>query len=95
MDKYRIVRVTWVDAEEKGEIGWNSLASMKRYAKKPCPVMVTVGQVIYQDDDHISLLSSIGPQECSSMEKIPIAFVKSIEELLPDQGTIQKKNKDN
>ena len=80
---YKMVEVIWVDAEEKGEVGWNSLAEMKRYAKKPCPIMKSIGYNIYQDSDHISLLSSIGPQECSSIEKIPVAFIKSITELTP------------
>ncbi len=29
----RIVKVTWVDAEEYGEVGWNSIKSMQSYAK--------------------------------------------------------------
>lgn len=79
--KYPIVEVVWVDAEEKGETGWNSLPEMKRYAKKPCPIMHSVGYKIYHDADHISLLSSIGPEECSTVEKIPMGFIKDITEL--------------
>ena len=40
---YKLVEVIWIDAEEHGDVGWNDLKSMKAYAKKPCPVMHTVG----------------------------------------------------
>jgi len=88
---YPIVEVVWVDAEEKGEVGWNDIKEMVRYAKKPCPTMRTIGYQIYRGDDHIALLSTIGPDECSSLEKIPIAFVKEINELTP--GSREKKAK--
>ena len=81
--KYKIIEVTWVDAEEHGEIGWNDLKSQLKYAKKPCPTMRNIGYEVYRDDDHISLLHSIGTKECSSIEKIPINFIKSITILTP------------
>jgi len=75
---YDIVLVEWVDAEEKGEIGWNDIKEMMRYARKPCPVMRSVGFIIHRDKDHISLISTVGPEECSTVEKIPAAFIKSV-----------------
>ena len=85
--KFDMVRVIWIDAEEHGEIGWNSLPAQLKYAKKPCPDMQTVGFEVYRDKEHIALLSSIGDKECSTIEKIPIAFVKSIEKLVVDKRT--------
>ena len=76
--KYKLVEVIWVDAEEHGDTGWNDLKAMKRYAKTPCPVMHTVGYILHQGPDHIALASTIGPEECSSVEKIPTEFVKEI-----------------
>ena len=73
-----IVEVVWIDAEEHGEIGWNDLKAMLKRAKKPCPVMNSVGYEVHRDDDHISLLSTIGPDECSTLEKIPTGFIRSI-----------------
>ena len=84
---YRLVEVVWVDAEEYGEIGWNDIRSMKRYAKKPCPEIRSVGYVLYQNETHISLASSVGDKECSSLEKIPSEFVKSIKVLVPGEPT--------
>jgi len=80
---YKIVECLWSDAEEKGDVGWNDLSELLKYAKKPCPVMRTVGYEVYRDADHIALLSTIGNAECSTLEKIPIAFIKSITPLEP------------
>ena len=76
--QYDIVEIHWIDAEEHGEIGWNNTKEQLAYAKKPCPTMNSVGYEVYRDEDHISLLSSIGDKECSSVEKIPMAFIKII-----------------
>jgi len=77
--QYDIVQVVWVDAEEYGETGWNDMKEILAYAKKPCPDMRSIGYLVYKDDDHISLLSTIGNKECSTVEKIPVAFIKSID----------------
>jgi hypothetical protein len=79
--EYPIVEVIWTDAEEHGEIGWNEIKSQMNYAKKPCPEMRSVGYCVYRDDDHISLLSTIGDKECSTIEKIPMSFILRIREL--------------
>ena len=75
---FPIVEVIWVDAEEHGDTGWNDLKDMMKYAKKPCPEMHTVGYEVYRNDEHISILSTIGPDECSTLEKIPTGFIRSI-----------------
>ena len=75
---YPRVEVVWIDAEEHGDVGWNNFKEQLKYAKKPCPTMRNIGYEVYRDDDHISLLHSIGTTECSTIEKIPMAFIKSI-----------------
>ena len=74
---YDIVEVIWIDAEEHGEVGWNDIKEQLRYAKKPCPHMTTIGYLVYEGKDHISLLSTIGDKECSTLEKIPKGFIVS------------------
>ena len=39
---YNVVLVEWVDAEEKGESGWNDIKEMLAYAKKPCASYTSV-----------------------------------------------------
>lgn len=80
---YNIVEVIWQDAEEIGDVGWNNLKKQLREAKKPCPVMRTVGYEVYRDKDHIALLSSIGTKDCSTLEKIPMSFTITITPLSP------------
>ena len=74
--EYDIVEVCWIDAEEFGEVGWNNLKAQLKYAKKPCPQLKTVGYEIFRNEDHIALLSSIGDKDSSTIEKIPIGFIK-------------------
>lgn len=94
--KYTIVEVIWVDAEEHGEVGWNDLKAMKKYAKKPCPVITSVGYILHQAETHISLASTIGPEECSTVEKIPTEFIKSIKVLtgVPPRASNTKDEKE-
>ncbi len=79
-DPLDLVRVVWIDAEEEGEIGWNDFKSIQRYSKKPCPEIHSVGYVVYRDDKHIALVSSISKDKknCSSCEKIPTQFIQEI-----------------
>jgi len=79
--QYPIVEVIWIDAEEHGDVGWNDIKSQLAYAKKPCPEMRSVGYCVYKDDSHISILSTIGVKECSTLEKIPMSFVLEVKEL--------------
>jgi hypothetical protein len=85
MKQYPMVEVVWLDAEEKGEIGWNDTKELLRYAKKPCPTMRTVGYLVYMGAEHLALLSTIGPNECSTLEKIPLSFMKTLTYLQPIQ----------
>ena len=84
---YNIVLVEWVDAEEHGEVGWNNLKAQLKYAKKECPVMRSVGFEVWRDANHIALLNSIGDKECSTVEKIPTGFIKSITVLSPSEAS--------
>lgn len=74
-DVCAIVEVVWFDAEEVGGIGWNDLAETLADTKKPCPIMHTLGFLAYSDDHQISILSTVGPDVCSRLDKIPRSFV--------------------
>lgn len=79
--QYDIVEVVWIDAEEMGDVGWNDLTKQLRDAKKPCPKMHSVGYEVYRDDDHIALLSTMGKDLGSTLEKIPMGMVVRVTEL--------------
>ena len=93
-NKFPVVEVVWIDAEERGEIGWNDYADIMREAKKPCPTMHSVGYQVYRGDDHIALLRTIGPGVSSTLEKIPAGFIVSITVLRdPPQTETKQKTK--
>ena len=75
-DSLRILEVVWVDAQEVGTVGWNDLDDILTEASKPCPIMHSVGYLVHEDEDQINLISTVGPSECSSLEKIPRGWVK-------------------
>ena len=66
----QLAECVWEDAEEIGDVGWND--------REPCPIMHTVGYLIYEGDDYISMVSTIGTDECSTIEKIPRSFIKTL-----------------
>ena len=87
--KYPIVEVEWLDAEELGEVGWNNTKEMLKLAKKPLPVMQSLGYLAYDGVDHIALFSTVHPECCSTVEKIPKGMILKITYLVskPDEAT--------
>ena len=87
--KYPIVEVEWLDAEEGGEVGWNNTKEMLKLAKKPLPLMQSLGYLVYDGVDHIALLSTVHPDCCSTVEKIPKGMILKISYLVskPDEAT--------
>jgi|TARA_Y100000296_G_scaffold73223_1_gene90485 hypothetical protein len=81
LENFPLVEVIWVDAEEHGDVGWNCLEEMKNAAKTEPKEMRTVGYVLHRGEKHISLVGTVGPEECSSLSKIPTEFVREIREL--------------
>ena len=77
-EQFPVVEVVWIDAEERGDTGWNDPDDMLDEAEKPCPTMNSIGYQVYHGDDHIAIISTIGPGVCSTMEKIPAGFIVSI-----------------
>ena len=41
-DALQVMEIVWHDAIEMGDIGWNNIKDIIKYAKKPCPIMHTV-----------------------------------------------------
>lgn len=75
-DKLKIIEVIWVDAQEFGTVGWNDIEEVLAESLKPCPIMHSVGFLLRDHKNFVSLLSTVGPSECSSMEKIPRVWIK-------------------
>jgi len=93
-NKFPVIKVTWFDAEEIGEVGWNSLIDQKKAAKKRPPLMESVGFLIHDCSTHLSLLSTIGPNESSTLEKIPKGVIMEITNLVPEFDDSEGEEKD-
>lgn len=78
---YSIVEVIWIDAEEIGEIGWNDPSEVLADAAKECPIVHSVGYVVFESDSHISLIRSWHSEGFSTVEKIPKGFIREIRAL--------------
>jgi hypothetical protein len=76
--KFPIVEVIWQDAIEEGELGWNDPQETIAVAASECPVVHSVGYVIFESDSHISLIRSWHSDGLSSVEKIPKGFIREI-----------------
>jgi hypothetical protein len=79
--KFPIVEVIWQDAIEEGELGWNDPQETIAVAASECPVVHSVGYVIFESDSHISLIRSWHSDGLSSVEKIPKGFIREIRPL--------------
>ena len=82
-----LAEVHWYDAEEEGEPGWNDYKKMKTYAKKACPLMHSVGYVVFENESHIALVSTLSEDHtnCSTCEKIPRGMIVSVRYLISDE----------
>jgi hypothetical protein len=79
--RFPIVEVIWVDAIEVGDIGWNDPDESISEAQKDCPIVHSVGYIIFESDSHISLIRSWHSDGYSSVEKIPKGFIRDIRTL--------------
>ena len=68
---WEMVSIQWVDAESDGGSGWQDPEEMMEYARRPLPVIHTVGLLVYEDAEQIAVTDSKGPEEMGSVTKIP------------------------
>ncbi len=73
-----LVRIHWVDASSHGGPGWVDLDDAIEFAKSDPPIMRTVGWVLHEEPGHggwLSVVDTLGGEECSSIHKIPYAMI--------------------
>lgn len=67
----KLVKILWVDAYTIGGEDWIERDVAKSYAKEPLPHMLTVGFVLFMDNEQVAVTSTIGPGETAQVNKIP------------------------
>jgi hypothetical protein len=77
----KIVKVIWVDAETVGDCNWQDFNEIKLIAKNDPPLMQSVGFVLHDCESHISIVDSVGEEDCGHLTKIPKKMIKEVVEL--------------
>lgn len=80
-ERFPIVEVIWIDALEAGNVGWNDPEEVISYAQEDCPLVHSVGYVVFESDSHIALIRAWHSDGYSSVEKIPKGFIREIRPL--------------
>jgi len=88
-DNLTIIEVVWVDAQEVGQVGWNDLNDVLTESENPCPIMHSIGYLVWSDKEQISLVRTLGEDQCSTLEKIPRGWVKA-ERILRDGKSLKE-----
>lgn len=79
--------VEWEDAASMGDGGWLNGEDALVFAKTPPPRMLTLGWMLHEDEDWVTLVDTLGPSETGSVHTIPRAMIKNIIELeVPDDA---------
>ena len=80
------VSVVWVDAEARGGPGWEDIEELVGFAFKPLLEVRSVGLLIHACDQFVALTDSRGPDQIGAVQKIPRAWIVSMEHLAPVEG---------
>ncbi len=80
-----VVSVRWVDAEARGGPGWEDPEDMVEFALKPLAEVHTVGLLIHESAQFIALTDSRGPDQIGSVQKIPKAWITTMEIMAPSE----------
>ena len=83
VDSGTMVRVDWVDAPTSGGPGWVDAEDMQQWAFDKCVLVTTIGFVLNETDNSISLTDAIQHDGTAggSVHTIPKEMIKSVHEL--------------
>ena len=79
--QWEMVSVHWIDAESDGGSGWQDPEDMLEYARRPLPVMHTVGLLVYEDAEQVAITDT--RPEDGLDPKIPRIWPKRLDRLGP------------
>ena len=78
-----VVSVRWVDAEARGGPGWEDPEDMIEFAPRPLVEVHTVGLLLHSCERHIALTDSRGPDQIGGVQKIPRAWINTMDIMVP------------
>jgi hypothetical protein len=77
----KFILVEWRDAETRGGPEWVPLEDLYEYSTQPPPLMTTIGCLLYETEDFISVTDTLGPEETGAINIIPKGMIISIRQL--------------
>lgn len=83
-----VVMVVWIDAEARGGPGWEDAEDLVEFALKPLSEVRTVGMMIHACEQFVALTESRGPDQIGVVQKIPKAWIISMELLVPSEDVL-------
>jgi|688.fasta_scaffold507913_3 hypothetical protein len=75
---YPIVEVLWRDAVEIGDYAWNDLEEILERSKEPCPLVKSVGYLVFDGEAHISLVGGFHSEQAGRVESIPKGCIEAL-----------------
>jgi hypothetical protein len=72
---YSMVRIRWQDAVTSSEPGWTSRDDALGVAEVRPPTMSSIGYVLFENDEWLSITDSIGDDEFGQVTKIPKVMI--------------------
>lgn len=75
-------RIEWIDSEHYGE-NWTDRAKVEKWARDdPCPTIVSVGQVLHMDENHVVLVQGAYNDSVGAVFKIPKFAIRKMRRLV-------------
>ena len=82
------VLVVWKDHEDHTTADWQSYAEADDMVRDPVAVVHSVGWIYHENREAISLVSTLGPEECSGVLRILKRAIVRRLVLKPSSGTL-------
>lgn len=75
----RVAIVEWIDVEDHTSPAWVEPEQMWADAAEPFRIIRSVGFIVEQNEERISLTMTWGPQETSGVINIPRGLIKGVQ----------------
>ena len=84
----RVAIVEWIDVEDHTSPSWVETDQMRADAVEPFKVIRSVGFVVEQNEERISLTMTWGPEETSGAINIPRGLIKGVQIVQVSEGSL-------
>lgn len=90
----RLVYILWTDAVTSSEAGWTTKEEAMSIASSALPQMETVGFILYENSEWISVTDSVGGEEFGQITKIPKSMILDLIHLAKEDRRYEDSSND-